>query len=171
MFATRSSRRRGIIYVLLVAISLLLLALSGSGALSDLRAGLGFALTPVQDALTGVTRGVTGLVDTVGEIDRLRADNRALEAENRALEAQNRRIQGLVTTNASLSALLQVRSTLDYRTVAAEVISTGRRRVCDASRSAAALARPRSCRVFANSTIRIPFFAISPTSVIRPTCE
>ena len=40
MFATRSSRRRGIAYVLLVAISLLLVALSGSGALVDLRAGV-----------------------------------------------------------------------------------------------------------------------------------
>ncbi|HEY8167518.1 MAG TPA: rod shape-determining protein MreC [Candidatus Limnocylindrales bacterium] len=122
MFTTRSSRRRGIAYVLLVAISLLLLALSGSGALADLRAGLGYALTPVQDVLTGLTRGVTGLATTVGEIDQLRDDNRVLEAENRALEAENRRLQGLVTTNESLSALLQVRSTLDFRTVAAEVI-------------------------------------------------
>lgn len=122
MFATRSSRRRGIAYVLLVAISLLLIALSGSGALADLRAGIGFALTPIQDALTGLTRGASSLVTTVGEIDQLREDNRTLEAENRALEAENRRLQGLVTTNASLSALLQIRSTLDYRTIAAEVI-------------------------------------------------
>jgi rod shape-determining protein MreC len=122
MFATRSSRRRGIVYVLLVAISLLLIALSGSGALADLRAGIGFALTPIQDALTSLTRGASSLATTVGEIDQLREDNRTLEAENRALEAENRRLQGLVTTNASLSALLQIRSTLDYRTVAAEVI-------------------------------------------------
>jgi rod shape-determining protein MreC len=122
MFATRSSRRRGIAYVLLVAVSLLLIALSGSGALTDLRAGIGFALTPIQEALTGLTRGASSLVATVGEIDQLREDNRTLEAENRALEAENRRLQGLVTTNASLSALLQIRSTLDYRTVAAEVI-------------------------------------------------
>jgi len=122
MFASRSSRRRGIAYVLLVAVSLLLIALSGSGSLSDLRAGIGFALTPIQDALTGLTRGAGSLVATVGEIDQLREDNRALEADNRVLEAENRRLQGLVTTNASLSALLQIRSTLDYRTVAAEVI-------------------------------------------------
>lgn len=122
MFATRSSRRRGIVYVFLVAISLLLIALSGSGALGDLRAGLGFALTPIQDALSGLTRGATGLVAAVGEIDQLRDDNRGLEAENRRLEAENRRLQGLLTTNANLSDLLGVRANLDYRTVAAEVI-------------------------------------------------
>ncbi|HVQ23410.1 MAG TPA: hypothetical protein VMT36_09060, partial [Candidatus Saccharimonadia bacterium] len=122
MFATSSGRRRGIAYVLLIAASLLLIALSGSGALGDLRAGIGFALTPIQEALTGITRGATSLVTTVGEIDQLRKDNRALESENLALEAENRRLQSLVTTNAGLSALLGIRSTLDYRTVAAEVI-------------------------------------------------
>ena len=50
-------------------------------------------------------------------------------------------------------------------------INTGRRRVNDASRSAASFERPRACSVFANSTIRMPFFAISPTRVISPTCE
>ncbi len=30
---------------------------------------------------------------------------------------------------------------------------------------------PVSCILLANSTIRIPFFAIRPTSVTRPTCE
>ncbi len=122
MFATSSGRRRGIAYVLLVAASLLLIALSGSGALVDLRAGIGYALTPIQEALTGITRGATSMVTTVGEIDQLREDNRSLESENVALEAENRRLQSLVTTNASLSALLGIRSTLDYRTVAAEVI-------------------------------------------------
>ena len=56
-------------------------------------------------------------------------------------------------------------------TVATVVMRTGRSRVSDASRRAASFARPRSCRVFANSTMRIPFFAIRPTSVISPTCE
>jgi len=56
-------------------------------------------------------------------------------------------------------------------TVAADVISTGRSRVSDASRSAASLASPRAWSVFANCTIRMPFFAISPTRVINPTCE
>jgi rod shape-determining protein MreC len=122
MFATRASRRRGIAYVLLLAASLLLLALSGTGALTPLRAGVSFALTPIQSALSGLTRGATSLVATVGEIDRLQQDNRDLQARNEVLEAENRRLAGLAATNQTLSELLQVRSTLDYRTVAAEVI-------------------------------------------------
>ena len=122
MFATRASRRRGIAYALLLAASLLLLALSGAGALTPLRAGVSFALAPIQDALSGLTRGATSLVGTIGEIDRLQQDNRDLQAANDVLEAENRRLAGLATTNQTLSELLQVRSTLDYRTVAAEVI-------------------------------------------------
>ena len=56
-------------------------------------------------------------------------------------------------------------------TVAAEVMSTGRSRVSEASRIAASLACPSSCSRLANSTIRMPFFAIRPTRVISPTCE
>ena len=67
MFATRASRRRGIAYALLLAASLLLLALSGAGALTPLRAGVSFALAPIQDALSGLTRGATSLVGTIGE--------------------------------------------------------------------------------------------------------
>ncbi|KRT64488.1 MAG: rod shape-determining protein MreC, rod shape-determining protein MreC [Chloroflexi bacterium CSP1-4] len=122
MFATRASRRRGIAYALLVAASLILLALSGTGLMGELRAGVSFALAPIQSALAGMTRSATSIVSTLGEIDRLRGDNRDLQAANLALEAENRRLQGLVTTNQTLTALMQVRSTLDYRTVAAEVI-------------------------------------------------
>jgi hypothetical protein len=47
----------------------------------------------------------------------------------------------------------------------------GPHRVSDASRSAATFAMPCDCSVFANWTIKMPFFAIKPTSVINPTCE
>jgi len=122
MFATRASRRHGIAYAVLIAASLMLLGLSGTGLMGELRAGVSFALAPIQSALAGMTRSATSIVSTLGEIDRLRGDNRDLQAANLALEAENRRLQGLVTTNQTLTALLQVRSTLDYRTVAAEVI-------------------------------------------------
>lgn len=122
MFATRASRRRGIAYALLIAASLVLIALGNTAPMQQLRAGVSFALAPIQSALAGMTRGATSVVSTLGEIDRLRGDNRDLQAALQALEAENRRLQGLVTTNQTLTALLQVRSTLDYRTVAAEVI-------------------------------------------------
>jgi hypothetical protein len=91
MFATSSGRRRGIVYVLLVAASLLLIALSGSGALVDLRAGIGYALTPIQEALTGITRGATSLVTTVGEMIQLR---RTTAPWNRRTWRWKRRIGG-----------------------------------------------------------------------------
>ena len=122
MFATRASRRRGIAYALLVAASLILLALSGTGPMGELRAGVGFALAPIQAALAGMTRSATSIVSTLGEIDRLRGDNRDLQAANLALEAENRRLQGLVTTNQTLTALLAGAVHARLRTVAAEVI-------------------------------------------------
>jgi len=122
MFATRASRRRGIAYVLLIVASLMLLTLSGTGVLAPLRAGVAFALAPIQTALADLTRSATSIVATVGEIDRLQKDNRDLQARNQVLEAENRRLLGLASTNQTLSELLQLRSTLDYRTVAADVI-------------------------------------------------
>jgi rod shape-determining protein MreC len=122
LFASRAGRRRGIAYVILLAASVLLLALSGTGLLAPLRAGIAFAMTPIQSALAGLTRGATSIVATIGEIDRLQQDNRDLQARNQVLEAENQRLQGLATTNQTLSDLLHVRSTLDFRTVAAEVI-------------------------------------------------
>ena len=53
-------------------------------------------------------------------------------------------------------------------TVAAEVIRIGRSRVIAASRTAAALECPCSWRWLANSTMRMPFLATRPTSMIRP---
>jgi rod shape-determining protein MreC len=122
MFASRASRRRGIAYVLLLGASLLLLGLSGAGLLTQLRAGVVFALTPIQTALADLARGATSIAATIGEIDRLQQDNRDLQARNQLLEAENRGLQGLAATNQTLSDLLKVRSTLDYRTLAAEVI-------------------------------------------------
>jgi multidrug efflux pump len=55
--------------------------------------------------------------------------------------------------------------------VAADVISTGRSRVLADSRSASRRLSPCSCSRLANSTIRMPFLAIRPTSVISPTWE
>src|SRR5213079_2918256 len=52
-----------------------------------------------------------------------------------------------------------------------QVMSTGRNRVSDASRNAASFATPCDWSVLAICTIRMPFFAIRPTSVITPTWE
>ncbi|MCY1367380.1 hypothetical protein D9M69_543110 [compost metagenome] len=56
------------------------------------------------------------------------------------------------------------------RTIAAVVISTGRRRIAAASSMASRTGRPRSRRSWlANSTMRMPCLLISPISVTSPT--
>ncbi|HET7678369.1 MAG TPA: rod shape-determining protein MreC [Candidatus Limnocylindrales bacterium] len=122
MFATRASRRRGVAFALLIAASLLLLGLSRTPPMRELERGLGFAFAPIQGAISGLTRGVTSVFDAIAEIDRLRRDNQQLQARSDALEVENRRLAEIRVQNEQLTRLLEVRSSLDYETVAAEVI-------------------------------------------------
>ena len=52
--------------------------------------------------------------------------------------------------------------------VESAVMSTGRKRVCAACVTASSTSSPCARSRFANSTIRIEFFATSPTSITRP---
>jgi rod shape-determining protein MreC len=118
-----SSRRRGIVYAVLLAISLLLLGASGTAPMAELRRGVNFALSPVQAFLAGTTRSVTSVFTALAEIERLRRDNEDLQTRVQRLETENRLLQGARRENEELTALLGLRSTLDYETVAAEVVS------------------------------------------------
>jgi len=119
----RSARRQIAAYVVLLAISLLLLAFSNSGPLLELRRGVGFALSPVQDTLRQGTRTVTSIFATISEIERLRHQNEDLIRRIQEVEAENQRLQSLAVENEQLAALLEIRSSLAYSTVAAEVIN------------------------------------------------
>lgn len=123
MLSTTRARRLGIAYVVLIALSLLLLAFSNSGPLLELRRGVGFALAPIQDGLRGGAQSVNSLFATIAEIERLRAANQELERQVQELEAANRHLETVRIQNEQLSALLEVRSSLEHETVAAEVIS------------------------------------------------
>lgn len=123
MFASRSARRQAIAYIALLAISLLLLAFSNSGPLLELRRGVGFALSPIQEALRDGTRTVSSFFAAIGEIDRLNQLNEELTRRVQELEAENRRLESLRVQNEQLTELLNVKSSLTYETVAAEVIS------------------------------------------------
>ena len=125
MFSTRASRRRAITYAVLVAACLILLAVSSTPPMQELRRGVGFALTPIQQALAGVTDGVTSLFGAWTEIDQLRVENEALKAENEALRAQNAQLPEIKSENDQLTGLLQIRSGLQYATVAAQVVGRG----------------------------------------------
>ena len=122
MFATRASRRRVGLYFGLFAVTLMLLATSGTGPMRELQRAVGFAFAPIQGVLSGATRGFTSIFDAITEIDRLRRDNQALQAENQQLSVENRQLQEVKIQNEQLSKLLGVQGSLDYKTVAAVVI-------------------------------------------------
>ena len=110
-------------YIALLAFTILLLAFSSSGPLLELRRGVGFALSPIQDTLRKGTRTATSIFSTISEIERLRQQNEDLTRRIQEVEAENQRLQSLAVENQQLAALLEVRSSLTYSTVAAEVIN------------------------------------------------
>jgi rod shape-determining protein MreC len=123
LFASRSARRRGVAYALLVAIALILLAFSGTPPLRELQHGLAFAFQPIQRSLSSVAGSAATIVTTFGEIERLRGDNERLATENAQLRTENDRLQATKAENEQLTALLQLRNGLNFQTRTARVIS------------------------------------------------
>jgi rod shape-determining protein MreC len=122
ILANRRARRRGIAFTILLVITLLLMAFSKNAAVVELQHGMSFALRPFQGALAGVADGVAGVVGAVTEIDQLHTDNATLRSENERLQNENDRLQAVKTENDQLTALLQLQSGFDHKTVATRVI-------------------------------------------------
>lgn len=100
-----------------------MLAFSGSAPLTALRSGVSFAMRPIQEVLGQGARTFGSLFTTITEIERLRQINEDLTRRLNELEAANRGLESLRVQNQQLTDLLAVRSSLDYETVAGEVIS------------------------------------------------
>jgi len=122
ILANRQARRRGIAFTVLIVTTLLLMAFSSNPAVLELQRGMSFALRPFQGALAGVTAGVRGVVTAITEIDSLRTDNTTLRDENDRLQNENDRLQEVKRENDQLTALLQLQSGFDHKTVATRVI-------------------------------------------------
>lgn len=118
----RRARRRALAYVLLVAVSLLLMAFSSTGPVVELQKGIGYAFRPLESALTGGASGVASVLGSIAEIDQLRRSNATLELQNQRLTTENAQVAEIKRENALLASLLQVRNALDYTTVAGTVI-------------------------------------------------
>jgi rod shape-determining protein MreC len=123
MFKSRSARRQAILYVGLLAITLLLVAFSSSAPLTELRRGVGFAMAPMQNVLRHSGRTVSSFFATLGEIDRLRQENQTLTTRLNELSTEIRSLESLRSQNEQLTNLLDVRSGIEYDSQAAEVIS------------------------------------------------
>lgn len=122
LLANRQARRRGILFSVLVAITLLLMAFSGNPYVREMQSGLSFALRPFQGALAGLADGMAGIAAAVTEIDNLRLDNAALREENQRLANENSRLQVVKRENDELTALLQLQGGFDHETLAVRVI-------------------------------------------------
>jgi rod shape-determining protein MreC len=132
MLQSRAARRQAVAYALLVALSIVLLALSTSLPMLELRRGVAFAMAPLQNGLRDSTRQVGSWFAALGEIERLRQANTDLAQRVQELEAALRQTESIRLQNEQFAALLEVRASLAYDTVAAEVISrrtTGNERV------------------------------------------
>ena len=123
ILATRAARRRGIVFVVLLTITVLLMALSSNPFVREVQNGVSFAFRPIQVGIDDVAKTISSVDGTVAEIDRLRVDNAALQAENDRLTAENARLNEIARENDNLTALLQLRAGFDYQTVAANVIA------------------------------------------------
>ena len=122
VFATRVARRRAVTYVALLATSLLLIAVSANPLVQDLQRGVAFALRPLQSGVDGIVRDIRSIGTAISDIDRLRIENDRLHAENERLALDNRQAAEVRRENEELTALLQLRSGFEFKTMAATVI-------------------------------------------------
>src|SRR4051794_1885914 len=123
VLANRTTRRRGIVFTILPAVTLFLMAFSSNPAVLEVQRGLSFAFQPALRGLDDFASGVASIATAIGEIDDLQADNAALRSDNERLENENARLEQYARENESLTALLQIRNGLDHKTVAARVIA------------------------------------------------
>ena len=123
LLASRAARRRSILFVALLATTLLMMAVSSNPIVRDLQNALNYALRPIEGAVSNVASGVSGVVTSVGEIDRLHGDNATLRQENERLTLENERAKEIERQNDVLTGLLQLQNAFEYKTVAAEVIA------------------------------------------------
>jgi len=123
LLATRAARRRGIAFLVLLLVSVMLMAFSSNPAVREVQNGVSFAFRPIQGAIDEAARAAASVLATVSEIDRLRVDNAALRAENDRLAAENARLDEVRRENDSLTALLQLQAGFDHQTTATAVIA------------------------------------------------
>jgi rod shape-determining protein MreC len=123
LLATRVARRRTIVFVALLATTLVMMAFSSLPATRELQGAINFALRPVEGAVNDVAKGVSGVFAALSDIEQLHTDNTALRRENERLTAENLRLAEAEKQNEVLTGLLQIQSGFSYKTVAATVIA------------------------------------------------
>lgn len=122
MLRDRFARRRLLAYLALVALSLVMLAVSDTRPAQELRNGVRFAVGPIQDALGEGTRSMTSVLGAISEVDTLRRENDGLVEEVQRLEDQLAVMESIRVENDKLNTVLGTQNRLkDIKTVAASV--------------------------------------------------
>ena len=121
-FANRATRRRGIVFTVLLVATVLMMAFSSNPGVRDLQSGVGYAFRPIQGALDSVAGGIASVATAITEIDRLRTDNAQLRDENERLVTENTQVDEIRRENDLLTGLLQLQAGFNHKTAAAAVI-------------------------------------------------
>lgn len=121
MLGYRSARRRVLAFGLLVGLCAVMLVVSGSGPVEELRKGVRFAVSPMQDTLSDGTRSVTSVLGAFSEVDTLRRENEELRTSVDRLEDEVDSLASVRDENRDLSKLLDVKRRQSHATVAAEI--------------------------------------------------
>jgi len=123
MLRDRLARRRAIVFVVLVGLCLAMLVVSGSAPVQELRRGVIFAVSPVQDALADSTRSVTSVLGAFGEIDTLRREKQDLQSAVDQLQDELAGLEAVRDENKRLAKLLKTKDRLDHEVTVAGVTS------------------------------------------------
>ncbi len=115
--------RAGLWFAGFTIASLLMLLASSTEPARTLQSVTARSLDPVRQVLSGIGGGVAGLFGTIGEIDRLRAENAELRS---ALAGAEQRIAALAEAareNAELRELLGITEALDMALLPVRIVS------------------------------------------------
>ena len=123
MLRDRLARRRLVVFVVLVALCLAMLVVSGSAPVQELRRGVNFAIAPVQASLSDGTHAVTEVLGAFGEIESLRRENLDLRSTVQQLEDQLAALDAVAEENRRLARLLDIRDRLEFQSTVAGVTS------------------------------------------------
>lgn len=115
--------RTGMLFAAFTVVSLLLLLTSRTPQAIGLQQASARALDPIRSAIAAAGQGIGGIFSTVGEIDRLRADNGQLQRDLAASQQRVASLQEAASENATLRALLGLRTKLAMTLIPARIIS------------------------------------------------
>lgn len=126
MLGRRSPHRRsrtGLWFAAFTILSLLMLLASGTGQAQALRQAVAGALEPPRALVAGVGQGVADLFGAIGEIDRLRTENKRLEGEQISLQQRVAELEEAAHENEELRRLLGIVEHLEMDLLVARVVA------------------------------------------------